>query len=61
MNRMFGLVAAPNADWAHGQEARRGAVANPAALAAKERREMVDGELFTALQRYYIGLAFRIR
>jgi hypothetical protein len=60
MNRMFGLVAAPNAEGANGQEARRGAVVRLAARAAKERREMVDGVLFTTLPKYYIGIARRI-
>jgi len=54
MNRIFGRVPAPNADWANGQEARKGAVARPAARAANERLERVDGVLFTALLRYYI-------
>ena len=54
MNRMFGRAVAPDADWTIGQEARKGAVAKPAAREAKERRERVDGVLFTAIPRYYI-------
>jgi hypothetical protein len=48
MNRILGLVAAP-----HAGEARKGAAAKPKARVAKERREMLEDELFTALPRYY--------
>lgn len=55
MNRMFGLAVAPLARCTKGREARNGADAKPAARVANERREIVDGVLFTAIPRYYIA------